>query len=152
MAHDEPRQPAPDHRKPRGTLVLRTFAMPRDTNSNGDIFGGWIMSQMDMGGGMLAKEVAHGRIVTVTADKMTFVRPVQVGDAVCVYGKVVRIGTTSMDIRLEVWTKDLVDEFDQDRVLVTTGVFRYVAVDSTGRPRPVPDDPRFAAARAPRGA
>jgi acyl-CoA thioesterase YciA len=136
------------HSAPRGALVLRTFAMPRDTNSNGDIFGGWIMSQMDMGGGMLAKEVAHGRIVTITADKLTFVRPVQVGDAVCVYGEVERIGNSSIDIRLEVWTKDLVDEFDEDRVLVTTGTFRYVAVDDTGRPRPVPHDKRFGHARA----
>ena len=121
--------------------------MPADTNSNGDIFGGWIMSQMDMGGGMLAKEIAHGRIVTVTADKMTFVRPVSVGDAVCVYGEVVRIGTTSMDIQLEVWTKDLVDEFDQNRVLVTTGLYRFVAIDENRRPRAVPHDPRFAHAR-----
>jgi acyl-CoA thioesterase YciA len=133
---------------PQGALVLRTFTMPKDTNSNGDIFGGWIMSQMDMGGGMLAKEVAQSRIVTVTVDKMTFVRPVQVGDAVCVYGKVVRIGTTSLDIQLEVWTKDLIEEFNDNRRLVTTAVFRYVAIDANGRPRPVPDDPRFRYARA----
>lgn len=128
---------------PRGTLVLRTFAMPADTNPNGDIFGGWIMSQMDMGGGMLAKEVAQGRVVTVTVDKMTFVRPVQVGDAVCIYGEIVRIGNTSTDICLEVWAKDLIDEFDEDRVLVTTGVFRYVAIDERGRPRSIPRNPRF---------
>lgn len=147
MTDDETPQTAQDHRQPHGTLVLRTFAMPRDTNANGDIFGGWIMSQMDMGGGMLAKEVAQSRIVTVTVDKMTFVRPVQVGDAVCVYGKVVRIGTSSLDIQLEVWTKDLIEEFNEHRHLVTTAVFRYVAIDENGRPRPVPDDPRFRYAR-----
>ena len=150
MTHQDSHAHPADPAHPQGTLVLRTFAMPRDTNPNGDIFGGWIMSQMDMGGGMLAKEVAHGRITTVTADKMTFLRPVQVGDAVCVYGEVVRIGTTSTDIRLEVWTKDLIDEFDQDRVLVTTGVYRYVAIDPEGRPCPIPHDPRFAHARAQR--
>jgi acyl-CoA thioesterase YciA len=92
-------------------MVLRTVAMPKDTNPNGDIFGGWIMSQMDMGGGLLAKEVAHGRVVTVTADKMTFVRPVKVGDTVCVYGEVIRIGHTSTDILLETWAKALVEDF-----------------------------------------
>jgi acyl-CoA thioesterase YciA len=150
MTKEAPGPSAADPTSPQGTLVLRTFAMPADTNPNGDIFGGWIMSQMDMGGGMLAKEIAHGRVTTVTADKMTFMRPVKVGDAVCVYGEVLRIGTTSTDIRLEVWTKDLIDEFDQDRVLVTTGVFRYVAIDAHGRPYPIPDDPRFAYARASR--
>lgn len=135
---------------PSGTLVLRTFAMPGDTNPNGDIFGGWIMSQMDMGGGMLAKEVAHSRVTTVTVDKMTFVRPVKVGDAVCIYGEVVRIGTTSTDIKLEVWTKDLIDEFGDIRELVTTGLFRYVAIDRDGRPQPIPHDERWDHARVKR--
>lgn len=134
--------------EPRGTLVLRTFAMPADTNPNGDIFGGWIMSQMDMGGGMLAKEVAQSRVTTITADKLTFLRPVSVGDAVCVYGELTRIGTTSCDIRLEVWAKDLIDEVGDVRCLVTTGVFRYVAIDKSGRPRAIPSDPRFDYARA----
>ncbi len=96
------------------------------------------MSQMDMGGGTLAKEIARGRVVTVTADKMTFVRPVQVGDTVCVYGEVLRIGKTSTDILLETWAKALVEDFDRPRHLVTTGTFRYVAIDDRGRPRPIP--------------
>lgn len=129
--------------QPRGMMVLRTVAMPKDTNPNGDIFGGWIMSQMDMGGGVLAKEVAHGRVVTVTADKLTFVRPVQVGDTVCVYGEVVRVGTTSTDILLETWARALVEDFARPRHLVTTGIFRYVAIDETGKPRPIPPDARF---------
>ena len=128
---------------PGGMMVLRTVAMPADTNPNGDIFGGWIMSQMDLGGGVLAKEVAHGRVVTVTADKLTFVRPVQVGDTVCVYGQVTRVGRTSTDIRLETWARALVSDFSQPRHVVTTGTFRYVAIDDDGRPRVIPADDRF---------
>ena len=129
-------------RQPDGMLVLRTLAMPRDSNPNRDIFGGWILSQMDIGGGLLAKEVARGRVVTVTVDKMTFVRPVQVGDTVCVYAKVVRIGNSSMDVKLEVWAKDLMEEFEEQRHIVTEGLFRYVAIDEQGRPRPIPENPQ----------
>ena len=128
-------------RQPDGMLVLRTLAMPRDTNPGGDIFGGWILSQMDIGGGLIAKEVARGRVVTVTVDKMTFVRPVHVGDTICVYARVVRSGRTSMDIKLEVWAKDLMEEFEEQRHIVTEGVFRFVAIDEQGRPRPIPDSP-----------
>ncbi len=74
-------------REPEGDLLLRTMAMPADTNSNGDIFGGWIMSQMDIGGGILAKEIATGRVATVSVEGMTFYRPVQVGHVICCYGK-----------------------------------------------------------------
>ncbi len=130
-------------RQPDGILVTRTLVMPRDTNANGDIFGGWIMSQMDIGGGLFAREVARGRVVTVTADKMAFVRPVLVGDTICVYAKLLRIGNTSMDIKLEVWAKGFLDDFDEQRHLVTTGVFRYVAIDEERRPCRVPDNPRF---------
>lgn len=132
-----------DRRQPDGVLVTRTLAMPRDTNANGDIFGGWIMSQMDIGGGLIAREVSRGRVVTITADKMTFVRPVQVGDTICVYAKVLRIGNTSMDIQLEVWAKGFLEDFDEQRHLVTTGVFRYVAIDEERRPRRVPDNPLY---------
>ncbi len=130
-------------RQPDGMLVLRTLAMPRDTNPGGDIFGGWILSQMDIGGGLIAKEVARGRVVTVTVDKMTFVRPVHVGDTICVYAKVERIGNSSMDIKLEVWAKDLMEDFEEQRHIVTEGVFRYVAIDEEGRPRRIPDNPNF---------
>ena len=119
-------------------MVLRTVAMPKDTNPNGDVFGGWIMSQMDLGGGTLAKEVARGRVVTVTADKLTFLRPVQVGDTVCVYGEVTRVGRTSVDIRLETWARALLSDFGKPRHLVTTGTFRYVAIDENRRPRVIP--------------
>ena len=130
-------------RQPDGLLVLRTIGMPRDCNPNGDIFGGWILSQMDIGGGLLAKEVSRGRIVTITIDKMTFVRPVRVGDTICVYAKVVRIGNSSMEVHLEVWAKDLTDVFEAERHIVTEGVFKYVAIDAEGRPRPVPKDARL---------
>ena len=130
-------------RQPDGMLVLRTLAMPRDCNPNGDIFGGWILSQMDIGGGLIAKEVAQGRIVTVTVNKMTFVRPVHVGDTICVYANVMRIGNSSMDIKLEVWAKGLMEDFEEERHIVTQGVFRYVAIDETGHPRPIPDSPQF---------
>jgi acyl-CoA thioesterase YciA len=130
-------------RQPDGLLVLRTLTMPKDCNPNGDIFGGWILSQMDIGGGLLAKEVSRGRAVTVTIDKMTFVRPVRVGDTICVYAKVMRVGNTSMDIRLEVWAKDLMEEFEEQRHLVTEGGFKYVAIDEEGRPRRIPDNPRL---------
>lgn len=95
---------------PQGELVLRTLAMPADTNANGDIFGGWLMSQMDMGGAILAKEIAHGRVVTVRVDGMTFLRPVAVGDVVCCYARCVKRGNTSVSINIEVWVKKVSSE------------------------------------------
>ena len=130
-------------RQPDGLLVLRTLTMPKDCNPNGDIFGGWILSQMDIGGGLMAKEVSYSRTVTVTIEKMTFVRPVHVGETVCIYANVLKIGNTSMDIKLEVWAKDLTEEFEEGRHLVTEGLFRYVAIDEEGRSRRIPDNPKF---------
>lgn len=131
-------------RQPQGMLVLRTEAMPKDANANGDIFGGWIMSQMDIGGGLLAKEVARGRVTTVTVDKMAFVRPVRVGDTICVYADVMKIGNSSMDVKLEVWAKGLIEEFEAQRHVVTEGIFRYVAISEEGRrPRRIPDNSLF---------
>ncbi len=132
-------------RQPSGLLVLRTIAMPRDCNPNGDIFGGWILSQMDLGGGLLAKEVAHSRVVTVTVDKMTFVKPVHVGDTICVYAKVAKLGNTSMEIKLEVWAKDLTEEFEEERHIVTEALYKYVSIDPEGRPHPIPKNPKLPA-------
>jgi acyl-CoA thioesterase YciA len=132
-------------RQPEGLLVLRTLAMPRDCNANGDIFGGWVLSQMDIGGALLAKEVARSRVVTVTIDKMTFVKPVRVGDTICVYAKVLKIGNTSMQIKLEVWAKDLTEDFEGQRHLVTEGMFKYVSIDQDRRPKPIPDNPSLPA-------
>ena len=92
-------------RQSKGVLLLRTLAMPSDTNANGDIFGGWIMSQMDMGGAILAKEIAHGRVVTVAVESMNFIKPISVGDVVCCYGQCLKVGRSSIKIKVEVWVK-----------------------------------------------
>ncbi len=125
------------NREPDGNLLLRTLAMPADTNSNGDIFGGWIMSQMDIGGGILAKEIARGRVVTVSVDGMTFYHPVQVGQVLCCYGKCTRIGNSSMTIKLEVWVKSVLDEPSSERYCVTEATFTYVAIDPHGKSRKI---------------
>lgn len=136
----EPDRPG---RQPKGLLVLRTLAMPKDTNPNGDIFGGWMLAQMDVAGGLMASEIAKGRTVTVSVEKMSFDKPVKVGDTVCIYAELQRVGTSSMDIKLEVWARQLVGAYEAERQLVTEGLFRYVAVDEHRRPRRVPDNPLF---------
>jgi acyl-CoA thioesterase YciA len=119
--------------------ILRTLAMPADTNPNGDVFGGWIMSQMDIAGGILAKETARSRMVTVAVDSFKFLRPVKVGDVVCCYGRVLRIGTTSIAIGLEVWVKKVLPEIEEGspRFKVTEAIFTYVAIDGEGKKRPI---------------
>ena len=123
--------------EPDSDLVLRTLAMPADTNPNGDIFGGWILSQMDIAGGILAKEVAQGRTVTVAVNSMKFIQPVSVGDIVCCYGKVVSIGTTSIKLRLEVWVKPVLRQSSRDRFKVTEAEFVFVAIDDDGNKRTI---------------
>jgi acyl-CoA thioesterase YciA len=124
--------------RPKGELVIRTIAMPRDTNPNGDIFGGWLMSQMDLGSSILASKTARTRVVTVAMEGLSFLQPVGVGDTVACYAWVETIGRTSMKIPVEVW----VERFREHVVpiLVTHGVFIYVAVDGAGRPIPVQRD------------
>lgn len=124
---------------PVGNLLLRTLAMPGDTNPAGDIFGGWIMSQMDISGAILAREIAHGRVVTVAVDGMTFLKPVSVGDVVCCYGRCEHVGNTSLKIKLEIWVKKVFDSEISTRDLVTEASFTYVAVDSKGNPRQLPE-------------
>ena len=124
-------------REPDGDLLLRTVAMPADTNANGDIFGGWIMSQMDIGGGILAKEISKGRVVTVNVDGITFHKPVNVGHVVCCYGKCTKIGNSSLTIKLEVWVKPVLDKLADDRYRVTEAVFTCVAVDQQGKSRKI---------------
>ena len=129
MKHDETEEP-------QGELLLRTLAMPADTNPHGDIFGGWIMSQMDIAGGILAKEISCARTVTVAVDSIVFIRPVQVGDVVCCYGDVLKIGTTSIKISLEVWVKkasQIGNDMGQIRFKVTKAAFTYVAMDNNGK-------------------
>lgn len=120
--------------KPRGELVIQTIAMPKDTNPNGDIFGGWLMSQMDLGSGILASKTAQTRVVTVAMEGLSFLQPVRVGDTVAVYASVEKIGRTSMTIPVEVWvTRYMTGE----QTRVTQGVFIYVAVDDAGKAIPV---------------
>ena len=119
---------------PQGELVIRTIAMPADTNPNGDIFGGWIMSQMDLGSGILASKMAKTRVVTVAVDGMSFLQPVRVGDTVACYARVEKVGRTSMKIPVEVWVQRYMRT---EQTLVTRAVFTYVAVDPAGHPVPV---------------
>ncbi len=120
---------------PRGELMVRTVAMPADTNANGDIFGGWVMSQMDIAGGIAGVDRSQGRVVTVAVDGMTFIRPVKVGDVLCVYAEVERVGRTSMRILVEAWARRF---RTAERDKVTAATFTFVAIDDDGRPRPVP--------------
>jgi acyl-CoA thioesterase YciA len=131
-----PDSTAPDAQitEPRGTLTVRTLAMPKDANPSGDIFGGWVMSQMDIAGGIAAIEVAKGRVTTVAVNSMKFVAPVKVGDILCVYCDVERIGNTSITVNIETWIRR---NRLGDRVPVTQGKFVFVAIDEDGRPRPV---------------
>ncbi|MFP1877651.1 acyl-CoA thioester hydrolase YciA [Lonsdalea quercina] len=124
---------------PHGELVLRTLAMPADTNANGDIFGGWIMSQMDIGGAILAKEIAHGRVVTVRVDGMTFLKPLAVGDVVCCYARCLKTGRSSININVEVWIKKVSSEPIGQRYRATEASFTYVAVDEAGKSRELPE-------------
>ena len=126
--------PASDESGPRGDLCTRTLAMPADTNANGDIFGGWLLSQMDIAGGVAASKVAKSRTVTVSIDAMNFRKPVYVGDLVSVHANLVRIGRTSMTIHLEAW---VVRRKETKPILVTDGNFTYVAIDEQGRPQAI---------------
>jgi len=126
-----------------GRLTTRTVAHPKDTNPSGDIFGGWVLSQMDIAAGIAAGQRAQARVVTVALEGMSFIRPVKVGDILGVYTSVVHVGTTSVDIHVEAWVR-------RDRIgkreKVTEGRFRFVALDDEGRPKPVPDEselPRY---------
>lgn len=124
-----------ENEQPNGNLTLRTMAMPADTNAAGDIFGGWVLSQMDLAGGIAAGERARGRVVTIAVDTMTFIRPVKVGDVLCVYCAVGSVGRTSMKIKIEAWA--LRHRFGH-REKVTEATFTFVAVDDDGHPQPVP--------------
>lgn len=115
-------------------LTIQTLAMPANTNPNGDIFGGWLVSQMDLSGGVLAKRTSRGRITTVAIDSMVFHEPVKVGDIVACYAMLERIGRTSMTIRVDV---EAVCHTSGDMRKVTEGIFTYVAIDDHGKPREV---------------
>lgn len=120
--------------QPKGQLVIRTIAMPADTNSNGDIFGGWLVSQMDLGASTMARQRSMSRTATVAINNLEFIYPVQVGDVVCCYAEMVKVGRTSMTINMQTWTTnhDL-----NSRSKVAEGTFIFVAIDDHGRPHPV---------------
>jgi acyl-CoA thioesterase YciA len=127
-----------DHNgSPRGELTVRISAMPADTNANGDIFGGWVLSRMDQAGGIAGVERAKGRVVTIALDAMTFIRPVRVGDVLEVYTEVESVGRTSMKIHVEAWARRFQTHV-QDKV--TVGTFTFVAIDDAGKPRPIPTE------------
>jgi acyl-CoA thioesterase YciA len=123
---------------PQGELAIRTLAMPADANPHGDIFGGWLISQMDIAGGVTANARARGRVVTVAVTGFTFHKPVLVGDVVCCYADIRKIGRTSITIGIEAWV--LRRGESSDRIKVTEGVFTFVAIDDGGNPRPVPPE------------
>jgi acyl-CoA thioesterase YciA len=120
--------------EPCGDLSIRTLAMPADTNQNGDIFGGWLLSQMDVGGGIYASKIAKSRAVTVAIDAMNFRKPVYIGDVVSVHANTVRLGKTSITVHIEAW---VMRRDETHSILVTDGNFTYVAIDNQGRPRAI---------------
>jgi acyl-CoA thioesterase YciA len=120
--------------EPQGDLCTRTLAMPADTNQNGDIFGGWLLSQMDIGGGIFASKIAKSRTVTVAIDAMNFRKPVFVGDLVSVHASLVKVGKTSITVHLEAW---VLRRKEMQSIMVTDGNFTYVSIDDQGHPQAV---------------
>jgi acyl-CoA thioesterase YciA len=120
---------------PKGEITIRTLAMPAHTNANGDIFGGWLISQMDLAAGVLAKRIARGRVATIAINSMSFLKPVHVGDMVTCHVEIAKIGNTSMTVSVEVWTETL---STGEQARVTEGTFIFVAIDEKGKPRRVP--------------
>lgn len=125
-----------NHGAPRGRLSIRTIAMPADTNPHGHIFGGWLMSQMDLAGGMHAFQRAEGRVATVAVEGMEFHQPVFVGDELSCYTEIVKTGRTSIAIRVEAWVRRRCLEAAQVRV--TSAIFTYVAMNDEGLKRELP--------------
>lgn len=122
---------------PDGELTLRTLAMPADTNAAGDIFGGWVMAQMDLACGIRAAERAHGRVVTAAVKEMSFVAPMKIGDTLSIYTKVMRVGRTSMTLKVEAWAQRYLSH-RMDRV--TQAGFIMVAIGEDGKPTPIPEE------------
>lgn len=123
--------------KPQGDLTTRTIAMPADSNPAGDIFGGWALSQMDIAAGICASERAQCRTVTVALDGMHFIRPVKIGDILCVYTEIQAVGNTSIEIHVEAWVQR---DRSRNTVKVTQANFKFVALGVDGRPRQVPEN------------
>ena len=126
--------PIDENPRPQGELALQTVAMPADTNANGDIFCGWLLSQMDIAGGVAAAEVARGRVATVAVQGMSFLTPVHVGAVVSCYCDILDIGRSSVRVLIEVWINS---QHDGDPLKVTEGEFIYVAIDNAKRTRTI---------------
>jgi len=120
-----------------GELTLRTLAMPGDANAAGDIFGGWVMAQMDLACGIRAAERARGRVVTVAVKEMVFELPVKIGDTLCIYTDIIKVGRTSITLNVEAWAQRYLSH-RMDKV--TAAVFVMVALNSEGEPTVVPDE------------
>jgi acyl-CoA thioesterase YciA len=131
------RAPLNTETEPRGDLCIRTLAMPADTNANGDIFGGWLLGQMDLGGGIFASKVAKSRTVTVAIEAMNFRKAVYVGDLVSVHANLVQIGRTSVTVHLEAWA---LRRKEMTSILVIDGNFTYVSIDDHGQPQVIARD------------
>ncbi len=129
---------APKAHGPDGTLMLQTVAMPADTNASGDIFGGWVVGQMDIAGGIAAAIRAEGRVATVAINAMRFHQPVHVGDLFSVYTRILRTGRTSITLRVEAWVRRL---RTGEHLKVTEAEFTYVAIAASGVKRPLPQAP-----------
>lgn len=121
--------------KPTGELTLRTLAMPADANAAGDIFGGWVMAQMDLACGIRAAERARGRVVTAAVQEMAFAMPVKIGDTLCVYTEIARVGRSSITLKVETWAQRYLTHIIEK---VTEATFVMVALDADGKPTPVP--------------
>lgn len=128
--HDTPDE---ETATPEGMLALQTIAMPKDANYNGDIFGGWLLSQMDLAGAVVARRLARGRAATVAVDSMVFLRPVPVGAVVSCYARTIKVGRSSMQIMVEVWVGDM----PTGKEKVTEGKFTFVAINEQGHTRAI---------------
>ena len=118
---------------PQGQLVIQIVAMPADTNANGDIFGGWLVSHMDMGAGIAARHHAKCRVVTVAIDSLTFIKPVSIGDTVSCHAHLIKTGRTSMQFKIEAWSSSI---YQSHQKKVGEGLFTFVAIDEQGKPQP----------------
>ena len=123
--------------RPLGELTLRTLAMPSDANAAGDIFGGWVMAQMDLACGIRAAERARGRVVTAAVKEMSFAKPMKIGDTLCIYSHIAHVGRTSMVLKVEAWAQRYLSDLMEK---VTDADFVMVALDREGKPTPVPPE------------
>ena len=127
-----------DNDRPQGELTLRTLAMPADANAAGDIFGGWVMAQMDLACGIRAAERARGRVVTAAVREMSFARPMKIGDTLCIYTEITKVGRSSMVLKVEAWGQRYLTHILEK---LTDADFVMVALDAEGRPTPIPREP-----------